>query len=83
MDVNDKSEAERLAAIEAWQAFQGEIDAWVFHELDARIAALRRKLEESDPPADLGKVVADVEGLERLLSRRELRLRTFQRRGAL
>ncbi|WP_194814861.1 hypothetical protein [Nocardia sp. XZ_19_385] len=79
MEDTGKSEAERLAEIEEWQAFRGEVDAWAFDEIESRLRNLRLKLHESDPPPTIAGIRTEVEDLQAVMYRRHKRLRLYQR----
>ena len=83
MSKNGKSKAERLAEIEEWQAFRGEVDTWAFKELQSRLLTLHSKVTHTyDPPPDLDSVGSDVRELLGILSRREARLRLRDKQAA-
>lgn len=83
MEDAGKSEAERLAEIEEWQAFRSEVDAWAFDEIESRLRDLRLKLHESDPPASRAGIRSDVEDLQAVMYRRHKRLRLYERQVRL
>ncbi|MEV0245712.1 hypothetical protein AB0H76_03875 [Nocardia sp. NPDC050712] len=73
---NGKSKSERLAEIEEWQTFRGEIDTWAFEEIEGRLLKLHSKVTETyDPPPNLDSVASDVRDVLSVVRRRRDRLR--------
>ncbi|MEV6275577.1 hypothetical protein [Nocardia sp. NPDC051832] len=79
MGDTGKPAAERLAEIEEWQAFRGEVDAWAFDEVETRLDSLHLKLRESDPPPTLASIGSEIENLQAVMHRRRRRLRLYER----
>ncbi|MEU8899577.1 hypothetical protein [Nocardia sp. NPDC048505] len=83
MDINGKSPIDRLAEIEQWQTFRGEVDTWAFREIETRLLALHSKIVHScDRAPDLSPFASDVLEVLGVVRRRHTRLREHERQSA-
>lgn len=78
MGKNGKLKSERLAEIEQWQTFRGEVDTWAFDEIESRLGNLYMKVRKCDQPPDLASLGTDIDELRRVIYRRRERLRLYQ-----
>ncbi|GAB2638980.1 hypothetical protein [Nocardia goodfellowii] len=82
MGKNGKLKSERLAEIEQWQTFRGEVDTWAFDEIENRLGDLFMKVEHRhDPPPDLESISSDVQDILGIARRRRARMRLYPGRA--